>query len=158
MAASSITVTGLKEFRAALKAIGPEWPKQLTKANKTIANEVAAMARGAASGGAPIQARAAGAIKGRGTQTSASVAVSGGKGLPMANVAFWGVKRRLGWFARQRYAGQSQHMPKWVGNSWEVGGPGGPYAINPTIAANLPHILDTYQDALMELAARAFTD
>jgi hypothetical protein len=156
--AASVTVTGLKEFRAALKAVGPEWPKALRQVNKIVADEVAALARGEAAGGNAIQSRAASAIKGRATQKTASVAVSGGKSVPFANVAFWGVKRHLGWFARPRYRALSQNLPKWVGNAWDVGGPGGPYAINPAIREAMPRIVEHYQDALLDLARRAFND
>jgi len=151
----AVEVTGLKEFRAALKALGPEWPKALTEVHQQIGRRGAALARGRAS--TPLQAKAQNTIKGRGTQRSATIAVSGMKGL--GNVAFWGAKRHTGWYGKSRYRASPAQHPKWVGNSWDAAVHGqGPYAINDALADNLPDIIDQYVNMINILAAKAFPE
>lgn len=156
------SITGVREFRRALKQIGPEWPRELRVVHKTIADEVAAAARGRASGMGGVQALAAKSIKGTANQREARIGVSGQvKGRrtsgPIGNVAFWGAEKRTGWYSRYRYKDvpTAQH-PTWVGNSWDVGDPsGGPYAINETIAVMKPEIYEQYLQMLENLAERA---
>jgi len=75
----------------------------------------------------------------------------------MANVAFWGAKKHTGWYNRARYVDGVPQHPKWIGNSWDAAtNPGGPYAINAALAAYLPELLDEYEEAIQDLARRAF--
>ena len=158
-ASSGVEVIGLKEFRRGLKAVGAEWPKELRRVHKTIADRGAALAQGFASGMGGVQAKAAGAIRGRANQRSARIGVAGGRGSPMANVAFWGAKRHSGWYAAARYSDSPPQHPPWVGNSWEPAVFGqGPYAINPALARYLPELLDEYGQMIDRLAADAFPD
>jgi hypothetical protein len=153
------TVTGLKEFRKALKAIGPEWPKRLRQVHKRIGDRGAELSRGRAAGLGGVQAHAANTIKGSGTQRYARIAVGGQMG-GVGRVAFWGAKRRTGWYAAEQYqgSGQRQHPP-WVGNSWDVAVAGqGPYAINAALAAYLPEAQEEYLRMIDELAREAFPD
>jgi len=53
--ATSESVRGLREFRSGLKAAGAEYPKELRRAHKEIADLVAARARGIAEGLGGIQ-------------------------------------------------------------------------------------------------------
>lgn len=153
MAAAGAEVVGLKEFRGDLKAMDSQWPKELRKVHKQIADKATRYARANASGNGGVQAKAAGGIKGRATQSQASVSTGGGIG----NVAFWGAKKHTGWYAAPQYAeGPAQH-PKWIGNTWDVAEFGqGPYAINPALAVHLPELLDDYLDMIDELSHRAF--
>lgn len=151
--AASIEVTGLKEFRRALKAMGPEWPKALRDVHEGIADEGAALSRGVASGMGGVQAHFAGRIRGTASQREARVSVGGGG----ANVAFWGAKKRTGWYAPGRYHNSTRQHPTWVGNSWEVAEAGqGPYAINPALAAFKPDIWERYFQMVLDLAHNAF--
>jgi hypothetical protein len=151
------TVKGLKEFRAALKAAGPEWPPELKRVHEQIGRRSAALSRAAASGMGGVQAKAAPTIKGRGNQKEARISVSGMRKL--GNVAFWGAKRHTGWYAAPRYGeSQTAQHPVWVGNSWEVAGDGGPYAINPALRGYLPEILDQYLDMVQRVADKAFPE
>lgn len=154
------TIVGLKEFRLALRSLGPEWPKQLRRAHKTIADQGAARGRAFASGMGGVQAKYARAIKGRATTTRASIGVSAGKGNPGANVAFWGAKKRTGWYARSRYSGTPtpQH-PEWVGNTWDVAEFGqGPYAINAALAVYRPELIGEFEKMVDRLSRHAFPE
>lgn len=154
-------VEGLKEFRAALRQLGPEWGRMLSKAHRTIAKRAAAAAQSRARGIGAQQQRMAGSIKGSGTQTSASVRVAQSTRYPYASVAFWGQTKRTGWYARlwaMGVRGAAQSLP-WVGNDWEVGAHGqGPYAINDAIADELPSIMADYSRMLDDLFQKAFPD
>jgi hypothetical protein len=147
-------IRGLKEFRKALRAMGPEWPKALRAANKRIADKGARLSQGYARGMGGVQAHFAGAIRGSATQRQARVGVSGRGG---ANVAFWGAKKRTGWYARSRYSGGPRQHPEWVGNTWDVAVAGqGPYAINLALATHRESLLDEYLDEIEALAHEAF--
>lgn len=155
--AAAVKVEGLKEFRRELRALdrtngNRAWSRELTKAHRDLGQMIATLSAGAAAGMGGPQAHFSGAIRGRGTQVSAKVGV-----LPRANAAFWGAKKRTGWFGAPRY-GQStgvQHPP-WVGNGWTAGGPGGPYAINETIRSNLRGIEHVYAQMIDRVTRRAF--
>lgn len=130
---------GFDEFRRLLRAAEGNWDGALREANRQIAQGVAGKARGATE--TRQQAKAAGAITGRGDRRGAAVGVN--RSPAFAHGAFYG-------------ALQYSQFPAWVGNSWEVGGAGGPYAINPTIRDNLGDIVDAYGDAFEKICALAF--
>lgn len=144
----------MREFRADLKALGPEWPKELSKVHKKIATAAAKDSQATAQGLGGVQAKAASKIKGSGTLTGASITVSG-----IGNVAFWGAIKRTGWYAAPKYAKSPRQHPEWVGANWDVAVSGeGPYAINPTLAAHMDEYLDDFGEGIDELAARAFPE
>lgn len=154
----------IKDFRKALRAIGPEWPKELAQAHRDIGKigERVSQAEARRMGG--VQAKAAAAIRGRGNQRDARIAIkpSTSKRNPtaMANIAFWGAKKRTGWYARPRYAQspKPQHPP-WVDQHWEVADPnGGPYAINAALHRNWDDLQAAYTAAIGRLVSRAFPD
>lgn len=132
---------GFAEFRSLLKDAGPGWDRVIRGANAKIAQTVAEKARGATE--TRQQAAAARAITGRGDRRGAAVGVN--RSPAFAQGAFFG-------------ALQFPQFPAWVGNSWDVGGAGGPYAINPTIRANLPDIVEAYGAAFETICAMAFPD
>lgn len=159
-ASSAVQVEGLAELRKALRVMGPEWGRMLSKTHREIAKRTAALARSKAGGVGRPQARMSGAIKGSGTQTAASITVSQSGRHPFANPAFWGQTKRTGWYASiwaaGHHDGRAQALP-WVGSDWDVGVAGqGPYAINDAIADELPKILDTYGEELDALFRAAF--
>lgn len=156
MAEKVVEVKGLKDFRRELKVVSSDLPKELRKAQKGIADDVASRAQGRASGLGGEAAKGASLIRGYATQTQASVGFPAGT---VAGAAFWGTLRRTGWYAAARYAGSTRQHPKWVGNSWEPGVAGqGPYAINDALADFLPELDDRYLDMIEHLAAKAFPD
>jgi hypothetical protein len=145
--AEAVHIEGLKEFRAGLKAAGKEWPKQLTKTHRALAQWLAPQASSAAEAIGGSTKHFASSIRGMGTQESARLEVE-----QKANAAFWGAKKRTGWNA----GNLTPNQPPWVGNSWEPGGSGGPYAINATIAGNLDAIEERFGVAIDELTHLAF--
>lgn len=157
---SGADVVGLKEFRAALKELEGNWPKELKAAHRIIGDRGAEWAQWEAASGSRMQQVARAAIKGKGTERDARIRVSQTKALPFANFAFWGGKRRSGWFADPvRYSGYASPFKPWVGNTWEAAVVGeGPYAINPALAKHMDDILDTYWDLLDRISHRAFPD
>jgi hypothetical protein len=138
----AVEVEGLKELRRELKQLGPQWPKELRKANKEAADIAASASRSNAHGGTRQQSAAASAIKASGTQSAAQVVIDAGR-VPFALGAFLGSRAY-------------PQFPEWVGNSWEPGGPGGPYAVNPAIREKEDEIIETYGDALDRLTCAAF--
>lgn len=156
---SGATIRGLPEFRRELRALGPEWPRELRKANKNIAQLGAHYAQVVAHGMGGVQAKAASAIRGYANQREARIGVVPSARVPFANVAFWGAKRHTGWYERARYNDSPRQHPEWVGNTWDVAEHGvGPYAINEALAEHIDDILDEYGEAIDRLAARAFPD
>lgn len=157
----AIEITGLREFRKALKAVGPEFPKELTRANRDVAKIAERVSQSQARSMGGIQARAASAIKGSANARSARIQIKPSKGkrnpTAMANVAFWGAEKRTGWY-RTKPEGKPQH-PEWVGSAWEVADMNsGPYAINAALARHLDDIVAAHSAALNRLAEAAFSD
>lgn len=150
--ADAVRVEGLKELRKALKqAEDPKaWGKELGRANRVVAREVAGWAQAEASSLGGPYAHFASAISGKATQAAARVEIR-----PVANAVFWGAKKRTGWNAG--HDGAPQH-PKWVGVSWEVGGPGGPYALNPAISQHSEVIVDRMAGVIDGVFRSAFPD
>lgn len=147
MAQAGVELKGLREFRRDLKAVGAEWPRELRKVNRQVADDAAEWARGGAHQSGGVARKAAYSIVGASTQRSAKVRW-GGRGYEFADGAFMGAKR---W---------PQFKP-WIGVDWkplEGGeGPGrGPYGINPALSDRREDIEDAYLDALDDLAGRAF--
>lgn len=141
---AAVQVRGLREFQAGLRAADPKLARAITKANKEIAEKVAARARAEAQQAGGVQAKASPAIKAAAEQRAAKIAIVKGSRFPFADGAFYGA------------LAYPQFDP-WVGNSWTPGdAAGGPYAINPAIAASLPEIEDFYLDAFEDAVARAF--
>ncbi len=157
----AVEITGLREFRKALKAVGPEFPKELTRANRDVAKIAERVSQNEARSMGGIQRRAASAIKGSANARSARIQIKPSKGkrnpTAMANVAFWGAKRRTGWYAT-KLEGKRQH-PEWVGAGWKVAERNeGPYAINAALARHLNDIVAAHAAAIDRVAARAFPD
>jgi hypothetical protein len=148
-----VEIRGLPEFRRELKVLDGNWPKELRKVHKTIAEEAARRSRGVAARMGGVQAKAATTIKGQSTQKAARISTSG-----IGHVAYWGAKKHTGWYAGGQYRiSTGQQHPDWVGNGWDVATmSGGPYAINPALAMYLPTMLDEYGDMIDDLARRAF--
>lgn len=140
---AAVEVRGLREFQAGLRAAEPKLARAMTKANKEIAQQVAARARNEATSNGGVQSKAAPAIVGAAEQRAAKIAVNAGR-FPFANGAFYG-------------ALAYPQFDEWVGNSWDVGdASSGPAAINPAIAEMIPVIEDFYLDAFEDAVARAF--
>lgn len=127
-----------------MKKCGTGWTKLLAQLNRGIARFVADEAK--SRWFRPVQVEAEGAVKGYGNVREAKIGV--GRNPPFAQGAVWG-------------ALQYKQFPEWVGNTWEVGGAGGPYGINMAIRENKDEITESYAEGFVYLAAvisRAFPD
>jgi len=152
----AVEVEGLKEFQRSLRtAADPKAVKNAFKeAQLPIAEDVAAHARGYAGrigGGA---AHFASLITGKATQKGASVGVA-----KAAFAAFWGAKKRTGWYAKvgSSQGGKPQHRP-WIGQSWDIRQGQGPYAIAAAVKSKSTEIEDRYLKAMEKVSAKAFPD
>lgn len=149
----SVRIEGLKEVRKILRqAEDPKaWGKELGRANREGARQVAGWAQGTArSMGGPF-AHFADEISGRATQTAARIQIDS-----TANATYWGAKGRSGW--NFKHGGAPQH-PAWVGASWDVGVMGqGPYGINETIARRSVEIDAIYRSVIDRILSEAFPD
>ena len=159
----AVNVIGLREFRKALKAVGPQWPKELSRANREIAKIGERVSQDGARSMGGVQAKAASAIKGSANAREARVQIkpSASKRNPtaMANAAFWGAKKHTGWKNVRTSTKEFKQHPDWVGNRWEVADlNSGPYAINAALARHMDDIVAAHKAALDRLAAAAFTD
>lgn len=157
---SGANVAGLDEFRAALKAMGPEWPRMLLEVHKQVSERGAEWSRWELAGSGTRQQQVAiDAIRGKATNTMARIGVTASRRVPFALAAVWGAYKKSGWYAdplKYRQSTASQFSP-WVGKSWDVAVAGeGPYGINPALAQHLPDILDFYQQGLDRISAKAF--
>ena len=154
-------VAGIDALVAALRDMGPEWAKELKTAHKDVADRAAQWAQWeAASSGTRQQQAAMGAIRGQGRDTEARIFISRSKSTPFAGAAFWGAKRRTGWYGAAKFKGSTgrQFLP-WVGNSWDVAVAGeGPYAINDALAEHLDDILEFFNLAIDRVTAKAFPE
>lgn len=159
---SGADVVGLTPFLRELRKLDDgAWAKELTRIHRDIAKRAVEASRAEASSMGGVQAKAATALRPAADRKAARVQVSArSKRNAMANVAFWGAKRRSGWYARERYAASRRRQhPEWVGNSWDVAVRGqGPYAINEAIADNVDQFLAAYAEMIDDLARRAFPD
>lgn len=147
-------IEGYDEFRAALREFGAQWPKALRNINKRAADAARDFARQQALSMGGIWAAAAKAIVARANQYDARVGVNASsKTTPFGGAAFWGMKRRTGWYAYSRFkdSPKPQHPP-WVGNTWKAASrTEGPYAINAALADHLDEILDIYSQEIESL-------
>jgi len=150
----AVEVRGLRTFQAELRSADPRLARALTKANKEIAEKVAANIRAKAEARGGVTAKAAPAVVGRGEQRVAKIAINKGTRYRFADGAFFG-------------SVQYHQFEPWVGNqhfnAWPVGindeGPGrGAYAINPGIYVSIPEIEDFYLNAFEDAVAAAFPD
>lgn len=158
MTTSTVKVEGLKELRTAFRKYGQDVDgkrptARLNKAYRSVSEVIASMSRSKAQSGTKLQAKMAGAIKPASTVVKGpTIRVAKTGRNQAAFAAFWGQKRRSGWFAARKfdaYDGQHQKLPEWVGISWDVGKKGqGPYAINETIAENTGRIVTDLRTAL----------
>lgn len=147
----AVEVVGLPELRRQLRQMeNPRrWTQELGASQREIAKKVAAWSQSAARGVGGSTGHFAGAIAGRGGVSGARIQIRKNE----ANAAFWGAKQRTGW----NTGNESPNHPKWVGNQWEVGSSGGPYAINPTIQNRLTDIMEMYGEAVDRIWGEATT-
>ena len=131
----TVRVDGLRDLNRALKALGPEFQKELKEANIDVATFVANDARSAAYAQGGVAAKAAPSIKPTRTTGSAGVAIGGGA-YPFAGGAEFGSIK------------YKQFQP-WRGNDSGAG-----YFLYPSIRANSDRIVTEYTKALDDIMRR----
>lgn len=137
---AGIQVTGLKELRRELKLLEGNFPRELQKTNKFVAESVIVPdARAAAEARTnPRVGRAVvNSIRATATQTRSQVAVGGAK-VPWALGHEFGGKR-------------FKQFPRWRGNKQGSG-----YFLYPTVRAKMGEIVNTYDELVGNLTMRAF--
>lgn len=144
-------LTKLSKSIRQLRDNSPEYRRKMDEINRKGAAMLVIEAQSRArSSGKQYMARSAVAIKAAEGAIAVRVASSGN--VPYAMAAFWGMERHSGWYGRRRYANSTarQFLP-WVGNNWEPGGSGGPYAINEAIRAKWDEVLEMWATELTDL-------
>lgn len=141
MAGVGVEIEGLRQFRNGLRRAGSGWTRVLADVNKDVARHVERETKGGYLESAQ-QVKAEGALSGRGSTAAAKIVIGGSP--PFALGAFMG-------------ALQYRQFPKWVGNTWDVGGAGGPPP-NAAIRDSKQDIVDAYGDAFEYVARAAFPD
>jgi hypothetical protein len=152
----AVEVEGFREFKRELRAVDNEAPKSMRKAHRRIASYVQGKARSNAGAAGGVYAKARNQIRGNSSATEASIGV---REKTVGSVAFWGAKKRTGWYKAARYEESTRQHPEWVGNTWDVGDRlQGPYVINYTIHEELDEIVDRFGAEMDELFSQAFND
>lgn len=150
---SGAYVVGLRELQKELRAIANDdkkWNLELGKANRVVARRARDDARAVARSMGGPQGHFERAILGRATATEVRLQV----GNPDAYAAFWGAKQdKTGWNAGNQ---GRPNQPRWVGNSWDVGGPGGPYVLNESVGQNLDSYIEDIWSGIDAVMADAF--
>lgn len=152
---SRVEVVGLKELQAALKAVGPKMPRELTKAHKKVAAAVTVEGQQEMRGlPTPKSDEAAQGIRARATQRGAAVAMLGDN--PFVRAAEFGtlIHHVFG----NPVLATSMKRPvfrPWLGDGIEAG-----YALFPALRSFLAssRFEDTYFDALDEVYRVAFPE
>jgi len=151
-----IEVEGLDELAKELRRIDPRLNKELQKAHKEIAADVAEKASRRVAGLAgPRSSAAAGGIRPRAGQKKATVALLGSNPYVRAAVMGAEVHWVFGRPIRQESMMRRVWKP-WVGNDWTA--EEGLYGVSPAITAAIPGILETYADRIMVALSKAFPD
>lgn len=157
-----IRVEGAAALSRALREFPSVSRRELRRSNLEVSRRAREWGRGAAARGTRLEAKMAGGIGAGATQKQAYLSVRNTARAPGATVAFWGAKKRTGWYAAERYADSAarQH-PRWVGANWTAAKRGqGPYVINDMLADRLVHLQRIYWDGqvrAVQQAARSAT-
>lgn len=137
--ADAIQVEGLKELRQALRDLGPNWPKEMRKANIRSAELVAEEARRKADSLGGVAGKVSPSIKAAGEQLAAKVRWGGSQFPFAAGAEFGSIKYK-------------QFKP-WRGSDANAG-----YFVFPAVRSTRDQLIDVYADAVDELTSRAFPD
>lgn len=140
-----------KEIRR-LKPTSPEYARKLGTVNQAAAQLIVSEVQSRAND--RQRSRAAGQIKPSAQQSGIALRIASGGSVPYALAAFFGMDRHVGWYAKRRFANSSgRQFDRWVGNSWEPGGAGGPYVLNDAVRARLDDVVKQWAEGIDALAA-----
>lgn len=167
----SLHIQGFQELFAGIRKATQDLSKETRQANLAVSKQVVEWAQSAARQGTRLEQRAAVGIGPSATNRTARIRMipaQNGTDAALAAPAFWGMKKRVGWFGGwsngkkdaamlRRFAGLPTQMPPWVGNSWIAGRPGeGPYVINEVLGERIAEIEAMYADAYEKALQGAF--
>lgn len=159
-AASFVQISGVDfdDFISDLRDAQQGLAKEKRRANREVAEVVATTARARASAGTKLERHYASAIQARSTQYVARIGLSTSAKNWGANTAFFGTKRRTGWYAKGKYTNSpAPQFPEWVGIGWPYASrTEGPYVLNAALADVLPKVEELYIDAHERAYKRAF--
>lgn len=155
---SEVEVVGLKEFLRKLREADDRWAPELKAAHRKVADRAVDWAQFSAIGsGTRQQQQASDRIKGRGFPDRATIGVYNAGLTQYALGAFYGGSKRHGWFSDFKYNHvKKRQFPEWVGQTWEVGGDGGPYHINSSLRDHMDDILDFFTEVIDETVKQPF--
>jgi len=146
MSGTVIEVEGLASFRSSLKRADKNIDKEFGRAQRELGRLLVIDAKAKARASGTARRHFAGKITMRSNRDGLILGIRDPK---MSAAAFWGAKRRTGWYADSRYRKSTRQHPIWVGNGWQAGVKGqGPYALNDAIADNRDRIFDLYSEAV----------
>lgn len=153
----SVDSVDVPEIRSQLKDLKRSITKEQRRANRSVAKQVETWSRSEARAAGGLAKLSAGAIKARGDAKRARLRIVPGVRTPAAQIAFWGARKRTGWYARYRYRNTRtpQHRD-WVGASWRTGVRGeGPYVLNDVLADRRDDIGRIYLEAHEQVVGKA---
>lgn len=153
----SFDVSQVRKLKRELKRVrgdSPELAKRLGQASKAGGQVIVDDAGRRLSGLGRQQALAAKGIKPSAVPGKLGIRLrlANSSRVPFALAAVLGQQRRSGWYGLRRYRNSAgRQFPRWVGNSWEPGGPGGPLGLNPAIRHNLDDVVEEWGDEVVAL-------
>lgn len=157
MANETIQITGLKELRRELKAVDPQFPKQIAALNKRLVNSLFVPAARANAAGRtnprPGQA-VINSIRGLGSQTRAQIAGGSQKVWQYAGHEFGS----LGLIRGNSRKGQPGHTRMFPARSARQGRGNKGYIMYPAVYDNMPKALTAYEQMLEQLLHASFPD
>lgn len=153
---SGAYIVGLADFQKELRKLTTaderKWNLELGRAFRPIARDAQRHAQEAARSNGGPQGHFYKAIRGSATAREVRLQIKDSR----AYAAFWGAKQsHTGWNAGNN---GKPNQPSWVGNTWSVGGIGGPYVLNESIADNLDSYIDRIWGAIDSVMGEAFPD
>jgi hypothetical protein len=154
-----IDVQGLRELRAELKRIGPEWPKEMRTANLEAAEIVARKARrnapqGPHEGGGRVQPLVS-SVRALASQTRAYVAIGGARAPHAQVLEFGGTIPRRGQDPLLREQQRRSHRSYARAGLAVTPVRAQPYLYR-AIASERDEVVEVYSEALDRLTRRAF--
>lgn len=159
--ASQLRIRGLKELQRELRQVSPQLPKALQKAHKANAESVASKVKSDVARNSPARAgttRAKSGIRPRATQRKASIALLGSN--PTVRAVALGTRWHTVFGRKRPVSSLSRPVfGDYIGH--EVFNPEsgtGDYIVSPVVREELPTIVETYADNLLDAFAKAFPE
>lgn len=153
-----IRVAGLKEFTKAAKSVDSRFGRELTSAHKEVATLMATRAQARLRSGGRQASQAAKAAKPKATQAAAILRTIAKPEFSLGVI--WGMRRRTGWYAKERYEGsKGRQFKPWVGNQYTPGEANGkPYFVGDAVNESVDEAIEMFGEAVDRIAKEAFPE